>query len=473
MSILLPLLMLLTYFEIHTNITFSSSPLDDKTSQLTFSFKIPRGDFIYKDYINFSIDTPNVTLSDWEASINSISYYDPSFKETKQVFNKDVTLTINATQTNTTLINANIYLSYYQHSHKKIVQKLFPITFKQKETIAPLVPENATIMGENKIAPCISNKKNVTETSWTNHASIVIKTAQSVWAQIILVLLLGLLLSLTPCFYPTLPTTIGILRSQCKTLHAQNFLLALFYTVGIASTFALLGLTVTTIGYITGDFMSNSAFIFMFVLFLAYLGFATLGFYRLYIPSFLQTKKTVTDGSLFSAFLFGTICGTTASPCLSPALVLLLSIVATLDSKMLGLLLLFSFGIGLHIPLLLIGTSPSSLKLLPNAGAWMIEIKKIFGLMLLGMCIHLLQRIVPWHITLWVVTMFSIGTGFFYLHIGKHSNSLRWAHVSKSIGSVLIASAIFLCFKSYQATDIHHTTLTTPIKTPPPLISAF
>ncbi len=456
--ILLPLLMLLTYVEIHTNIAFSYSPLDDKTSQLSFSFKIPRGDFIYKDYIDLSIDTPNVTLSDWETSINSISYYDPSFKETKQIFNKNITLTINATRTNITPIDANIYLSYYQHSHKKIVQKLFPVTFKQKETITPSVPENTNVMEENKMAPHIINKKNVTETSWTNYASTIIKTAQSIWVQIILVLLLGLLLSLTPCFYPTLPTTIGILRSKCKTSQTQNFLLALFYTVGVASIFALLGFVVTTISYITGDFMSNPTFIFMFVLLFSYLGFATLGFYSLYIPSFLQTKKTVPDGSLFSAFLFGAIRGTTASPCLSPAIALLLSIVATLGSKMLGLLLLFYFGIGLHVPLLLIGTSPSSLKRLPSAGAWMIEIKKIFGLMLLGMCIHLLQGIVPWHITLWLVTTFFIGTGFFYLHNGKHSNSLRWAHVSKTIGSVLIASAIFLCFKSYQATDIYHTT---------------
>jgi len=276
--------------------------------------------------------------------------------------------------------------------------------------------------------------------------------------------MLGLLLSLTPCFYPTLPTTIGILRSKCKTSQPQNFLLALFYTVGVASTFALLGLTVTTIGYITGNFMSNPVFIFVFVLLLAYLGFATLGFYKLYIPASLQTKKTVTDGSLFSAFLFGTTRGTTASPCMSPALALLLAIVSTLGSKMFGLLLLFYFGVGLHITLLLIGVSPSLLKLLPNSGAWMIEIKKIFGLMLLGMCIHLLKGIVPWHITIWLVTIFFIGTGLFYLHTGKHSRSLRWAHVSKSIGSILIASAIFLCFKSYQATDIYHTTPTILIK---------
>ncbi len=463
-SILLPLLILLTYVKVYTNITFSYSPLDDKTYQLTFSFKIPRGDFVYKDYIDLSIDAPNVTLSDWEASTNSISYYDPSFKETKQIFNKDVTLTINSTLINVTLVNANIHLSYYQHSHKKIVQKLFPVTFKQKETISPFIPETTHVMGENKIAPRISNKKAAIKVSWTNYASITIKTAQSIWVQVILALMLGLLLSLTPCFYPTFPTTIGILRSKRKTSQPQNFLLALFYTVGVASTFALLGLTVTTIGYITGNFISNPTLIFMFVLLLAYLGFSTLGFYKLYIPSFLQTKKTVTDGSLFSAFLFGTIRGTTASPCISPALALLLAIVATLGSKTFGLLLLFHFGIGLNVPLLLIGISPKSLKKFPKAGAWMIEIKKIFGLMLLGMCIHLLREIVPWHITLWLVTIFFIGTGFFYLHTGKHSRSLRWAHVSKSIGSILIASAIFLCFKSYKATDIYHTTPTASIK---------
>ena len=53
---------------------------------------------------------------------------------------------------------------------------------------------------------------------------------------------LGLLLSLTPCIYPMIPITIGILQAQGSSSFWRNFSLALAYTMGIATTFALLGL---------------------------------------------------------------------------------------------------------------------------------------------------------------------------------------------------------------------------------------
>ena len=109
---------------------------------------------------------------------------------------------------------------------------------------------------------------------------------------------------------------------------------------------------------------------------MAYLALSMFGFYDMYVPNILQTKNNVNHkGSLFSAFVFGAISGSIASPCLSPGLALLLTIVATLGNNLLGFLLLFSFGIGLSIPLLIIGTFSSSINILPQAGMWMIEVK--------------------------------------------------------------------------------------------------
>jgi thioredoxin:protein disulfide reductase len=50
-------------------------------------------------------------------------------------------------------------------------------------------------------------------------------------------------------------------------------------------------------------------------------------------------------------------------------------------------------GLGMGIPLLLIGVSAG--KWLPKTGPWMIAVKEMFGILLLGMAIWMLSRILP------------------------------------------------------------------------------
>jgi len=121
-----------------------------------------------------------------------------------------------------------------------------------------------------------------------------------------------------------------------------NFLLALAYTFGIATTFACFWASYQLYGPLCGQLLMEPLFIAGLVAILAYLGFSMLGFYDVYVPKFFQpSKKSARGGSLFSSFIFGAASGTIASPCVSPGLILLLSIVATLNSKILGFLLLF------------------------------------------------------------------------------------------------------------------------------------
>lgn len=276
-----------------------------------------------------------------------------------------------------------------------------------------------------------------------------------------LVLLLGILLSLTPCIYPMIPITAGILQSQGSTSILFNFLLALAYTLGIATTFALLGLMAAFSGQLFGSLLAQPVFVIAVVILLAYLALSMFDFYQVYIPTFLQKNNTgMKRGSLISAFLFGAASGTIASPCLSPGLVLLLSIITTLGSKLLGFILLFSFGIGLSLPLLIIGTFSSSLNVLPRAGMWMIEIKQLFGFLLLAMCLYFLKTIVPWDIMLWLISLLVIVAGIFYLYSAQHSTASWWRSIKNLLGMALVASSILLIAKSYQATYMKQLTNT-------------
>jgi thiol:disulfide interchange protein DsbD len=289
--------------------------------------------------------------------------------------------------------------------------------------------------------------------SWSETLSQLIESTKSLPLRLLLVFLLGVLLSFTPCIYPMIPITVGILHSQKASSLGANFMRASSYTLGLATTFALMGMVASYTGPIYGKLLVHPVSVLIIVSFLGYLALSMLGLYELHIPRFLQPKAQSSggSGSLLSAFLFGTASGTIASPCVSPGLILLLSIVATLGSALLGFTLLFVFGIGLSTPLLLIGTFSSSLSLLPQAGMWMVEIKKMFGLLLFGVCFYYLANLVSWPVLMALAALFLLAIGIFYLAQPTHYLSPFWKKINIIIGFSLIIGAFLAGAESYQA----------------------
>jgi len=249
-----------------------------------------------------------------------------------------------------------------------------------------------------------------------------------------------------------IPITVGILQAQSSTSMLRNFSLALAYSMGIACTFAALGLAAAFTGQMFGNLMSNPIVILALVALLAYLAFAMMGFYEMYTPRFLTNNKNAQGGSLSGAFLFGAVSGTVASPCLSPGLILVLSIVTALGNKLLGFLMLFTFGIGLSIPLLIIGTFSSSISLLPQAGMWMVEIKKIFGLLLLGMCFYFLHFIVPLSVVLWLAVATALILAPLYLRAAQRSTTSSSKILNYGMYALLLAATIGAGSQAYKTT---------------------
>lgn len=128
-------LLLLIFFTISLGkstpglITFNTTDTNPSTKEITISFTLPKKDFIYKNFITCSIDNPNISLSSWKANKPTITHYDSSFKEAKQIFNEDFSITVSTTTTSTTDESAYLYCSYYRHADKKINQTQFPLFF--------------------------------------------------------------------------------------------------------------------------------------------------------------------------------------------------------------------------------------------------------------------------------------------------------------------------------------------------------
>lgn len=246
-----------------------------------------------------------------------------------------------------------------------------------------------------------------------------------VWFLIVIAFIAGVLVSFTPCIYPMIPITIGILHIQRQQSLLYNFFSALSYVAGIACVYATLGYISATSSLIFGRWLSNPWFIFFIVLFFLYLAFSLFGFYELYTPRFLSRSNDVTrKPSLLTNFLFGAISGTVASPCLTPALALLLGIAAQQASPLLGFFILFSFALGMGSLLILVGTFSGAVTLLPHAGEWMEDFKRIFGFIILAVCVNFMKPFIPVPYNMYLYALITLNAGV-YCIVGEHKKLIK------------------------------------------------
>ena len=217
-------------------------------------------------------------------------------------------------------------------------------------------------------------------------------TTTPAWLVLIFAFLWGILVSFTPCVYPMIPITAAVMQSQATTSALRNVVLASSYILGMATVYATLGYLAATTTLIFGQWAGNPWVIGFVVLFLLYLALAMFGYYDIYIPRFLTKRKGIeARGSLIWSFIAGAIAGTVSSPCLSPALFTVLLYVSTLGDPLMGFLTLFAFSLGMGVLLMIVGTSSAALSLLPRAGAWLYEVKNVFGFLLLLLSVYFIS----------------------------------------------------------------------------------
>ena len=81
------------------------------------------------------------------------------------------------------------------------------------------------------------------------------------------------------------------------------------------------------------------------------------------------------------------------SPCVSAPLAGALVFISSTGDAMMGGAALLALGLGMGVPLLLVGTFGATA--LPRSGAWMNGVKIAFGILLLGVAVWLIERLLP------------------------------------------------------------------------------
>ena len=198
----------------------------------------------------------------------------------------------------------------------------------------------------------------------------------------------GLLTSLTPCIYPMIPITAGIIGSSATAGGSRRRTVGLTFTyvAGLALFYAFLGLLAGLSGSLFGTVSSSPWARFAIGNLLLFFGLVMLDVIPLNIPGRLATwAGSLGGGSYPAVFLLGATSGVVAAPCGAPAFAAVLTWVSTTRSAPLGFLYLFVFSLGMTALLVAVGLSSGTLARLPRSGRWMVYIKKAGGLILLAM----------------------------------------------------------------------------------------
>jgi cytochrome c-type biogenesis protein len=197
----------------------------------------------------------------------------------------------------------------------------------------------------------------------------------------------GLVVSFTPCTYPLIPVTVGLVGAQDTPSKLRGFFLSLFYVTGIALTYSILGGAAALSGKIFGQMQTTPWTYFIMANLCLVMGLSMFDVFNISLPFphklIKRTEKNNKKG-LLDSFLIGIVSGVVIGPCTAPVLGVLLGFVAVKTNILLGMSLLFVFAFGMGTLLIIAGTFAGFIAALPKSGMWMTKIKFISGIILIG-----------------------------------------------------------------------------------------
>jgi thiol:disulfide interchange protein DsbD len=230
----------------------------------------------------------------------------------------------------------------------------------------------------------------------------------------------GLLLSLTPCVFPMIPIISGLIISQGEGLTTKKaFLLSLVYVLAMAVAYTIAGVLAGLFGSNLQAALQNQWVVYAFAAIFVALSASMFGYYELKLPDALVSrvsqnpKRSGFAGVAVMGFLSALIVG----PCVAAPLAGALVYIGQTGDAMLGGAALFTMSLGMGVPLVLVGVSAG--KFMPKPGAWMTLVNEIFGVLMLGVAIWMLEKILPSSVIILMYAMLGLG---FSLHLGAFSS---------------------------------------------------
>ncbi|TFW30643.1 protein-disulfide reductase DsbD [Duganella callida] len=280
-------------------------------------------------------------------------------------------------------------------------------------------------------------------------SSLAQRTLQSgsAWRIGLAFLAFGLLLSFTPCVLPMVPILSSIIVGEGNVSRGRGFSLALAYSLGMALVYTSLGVAAGLAGEGLAGALQKPWVLLTFGALLVALALSMFDVYQLQLPSGLQSRLSETSsgingGRFAGVFLMGALSALIVGPCVAGPLAGALLYISQTRNVWTGGWALFSMAAGMSVPLLLTGVSAGSL--LPRAGAWMNNVKKIFGLLLIAVAIWMVAPVFPVTVAMALWGVFALLCAMF-LHVFEAipaGAGLR-SYAGKTLGLAFLIAGLF------------------------------
>lgn len=223
---------------------------------------------------------------------------------------------------------------------------------------------------------------------------------------------LGLLLAFTPCSLPMLPILAGLVVGSGAS-PGRGFAVAGSYVLSMALVYASLGVLAALLGANLQALLQQPWLLGSFAALFVLLALPMFGFFELQLPGALRDRlesagRGRKGGSLIGAGVLGALSGLLVGPCMTAPLAGALLYIAQSGNAVQGGLVLFTLGVGIGMPLLLLVTVGS--RFLPKPGAWMNLMKGLFGFLFLGTALLLVRPVLDeslW-LALWGVLLLIV-----------------------------------------------------------------
>jgi thiol:disulfide interchange protein DsbD len=410
---------------------FSAS---EQPGEVDVHFKIADGYYLYRERFAFAVKSGTATLGDAQLPAGHVKF-DPTFQKNVETYRNELTIRIPVKQasgafdlavTSQGCADAGICYPPAEHVYRVDGAALQAASAQRAAPAADTPPAGG---------------------SWYERATSA-DYAQSLLegggfgAIVGLYFVAGVVLSLLPCSYPMIPILSAIIIGEgARVTRGRGFALSLSYVLGMALVYTALGIAAALVGQSLGAWLQNPWVLGAFAVLLTAFALMLIAGVDIALPQRWQAGASRAadrrSGGKFAAVaLMGALSALVVGACMTAPLFAVLAFIAHTGNAVLGGAALFSMGIGLGVPLLIVGLGAGTL--LPKAGAWMDGVKVFFGVVLLGAALWIVWPVLGASAqmllgALWLLIA-AAALGLFTPNAGGPS---VWRRLGRGIGAAL------------------------------------
>ena len=276
----------------------------------------------------------------------------------------------------------------------------------------------------------------------------------------IIFFLAGLLLAFTPCVLPMVPILTGIIAGQGNVSQKKSLTLSIIYVLSMSLTYAVAGIIVAVSGTNIQASLQNPYVIGSISLLFFIFALAMFKFFDIQMPKSIQTVMTQLSnkqksGSYGDVAVMGVLSALIVGPCVTAPLIGALIYIASTGDVLVGGIALFSLGIGMGAPLILLGSTTT--KLISKIGPYLQLVNYFFGALFLVVSIWLLERILSIEVAAYLWALSSLILIFILIKsLGIMKNLI-------SISIIFISSFFLVIYFSLQINGIQKNSYYDPI----------